>query len=122
MDQLMLQCQRCNHAGRYSTWVTSRWHLEPRIQRCERCGSAHACERGATPSPIGPALQSIAAGGRLSPWIDARYRPYVVGAFECEWRDGLRVRLWWNGSAWTWTGQRVAVGDMMKWRGTWGNQ
>ena len=116
---MIFQCRRCPHAGRYSSWVTARWHLGPTIQRCARCGTAHSCERGAEPVAIPPMLQGIHVAGRLSPWHDARYVPCVVGAFECEWSDGLRLRLWWNGVAWTWAGQRVDTSTMIKWRGTW---
>lgn len=75
--------------------------------------------RGTEPVAIPPQLQGIDQAGRLSPWHDARYVPAVVGAFEVEWRDGRRLRLWWNGVAWTWAGKRVATTGMGKWRGTW---
>ena len=55
---MSFQCRRCPHAGRYSSWVTARWHLGPTIQRCARCGTAHSCERGAGPVAIPPMLQN----------------------------------------------------------------
>lgn len=55
----------------------------------------------------------------MSPWYDARYAPYRPGWFECEFRDELRVRLLWNGSAWTWCALVVDTSDMVKWRGCW---
>lgn len=117
---MSFRCKRCDHAGRYSDWVTARWHSAPTVQRCERCGTPHACERGDAPVVIGPALCGIERTGlRLSPWVDARYVPYIVGAFECEWRDGATLRLWWDGRAWTWCGKRVDTSTMMKWRGRW---
>ena len=112
-------CQRCSHAGRYSSWVTARWHSGPTAHRCERCGTAHSCQPGTTPVAIPPPLQGINQAGVLSPWHDARYVPCVIGAFECEWRDGARIRLWWNGVAWTWAGLTVDTSGMTKWRGTW---
>ena len=115
----MFECQRCGHTGRYSAWVTSRWHLENRMQRCDRCGTAHSCAAGRLTEAIPPALLPIHAGTRLSPWHDARYRPCIIGAFECDFRDIGRRVLYWNGTYWEWGGYRVGVRELYKWRGCW---
>lgn len=113
-------CERCGHQQAYCTWVTNRWRDENCMQRCERCGVPHSCAYGREASAISPPLAGIATpGGKRSPWFDARYRPYVTGVFECEWPDGLRLRLMWDGRAWTWTGLVVDTTRMLKWRGTW---
>lgn len=90
------------------------------MQRCDRCGTPHSCCKGSAASTIGPLLQGTHVPGRLSPWYDARYVPYVVGTFECTFDCGRVLRLWWDGRAWTWAGQRVDTSGMTKWRGTWG--
>lgn len=114
---MTFQCQRCNRTGRYP--LTARSHMYVG-HRCDYCGSPHSVKLGETPTPIGPGLQPITARYlRLSPWHDARYRPYRTGWFECEFRGGLRTTLYWNGRAWTWCGQLVDTNDHYKWRGRW---
>lgn len=102
-------CTRCNHTGRYSARYS--------VHRCGYCGTAHHVPTGGA---IPPELLPICEPGRVSPWHDARYRPYREGVFECEFRDGVRLRLRWNGRAWTWCALVVDTVSMVKWRGTWG--
>mgnify|MGYP000906036567 CR=1 FL=1 len=113
------KCERCHRTGRYSSWVTSRWHSENMMHRCDYCGTPHTVAAGRPPEALGLQLVGIAdhRAQKYSPWYDHKYRPYATGVFECEFRDGMRLRLMWNGWAWTWTGRRVTDNEMVKWRG-----
>lgn len=111
-------CERCQHEQpfRFMRTPTGNW-----MQRCERCGTPHTCAKGRPAEAISPPLVGIAdpRTTRVSPWFDSRHRPYLTGVFECEFRDGLTLRLAWDGSAWTWTGLVVDTTDLVKWRGNW---
>lgn len=111
-------CGRCQHEqpDRFFRTTNGNW-----MQRCERCGTPHTCAKGRAAEVISPPLAGIAdtRTNRLSPWFDARYRPYVPEVFECEFRNGVTLRLLWDGTAWTWTGLVVDVSEMLKWRGKW---
>ena len=111
-------CERCGHRSqlRYVLTLNGNW-----MQRCERCGTSHSCAKGREAEAITPPLAGIAdpRTSRVSPWMDARYRPYAPGVYECEFRDGLRLRLVHDGRAWTWTGLVVDTADLVKWRGKW---
>lgn len=111
-------CERCHHEQPFRFFATSNGNW---VQRCERCGTPHSCAKGRAAEVISPPLAGIADPRtmRLSPWMDGRYGPYVPGVYECEFRDGLRLRLAWDGSAWTWTGLVVDTTDLVKWRGKW---
>lgn len=113
-----LTCLRCNRTGRYPSWVTARYSVNT-AHRCDYCGTTYCVKYGEAPAVITPPLASITAAGRVSPWIDKRYRPYVQGVFDCEFRSGLRLQLTWNGKHWTWRGLRVDMADHLKWRGVW---
>lgn len=118
---MSFQCQRCFKPGTYPAWVTARYH-ENTVHRCDRCGTAHSCRYGRPAEAIPPRLLPIDADTqRLSPWIDGRYRPYLRGVFECEFRDGTTLRLIWNGRFWQWCGLRVDIMNLVKWRGRWGS-
>lgn len=110
------QCERCLRTGRYSSWVMARWRDGNAIQRCDHCGTPHSCAFGRPASAISPPL---ADHGVISPWFDGRYRPYRAGVYECEFRDESRLRLKWDGVAWTWTGLVVDTTELLKWRGKW---
>lgn len=111
-------CERCRYEQpfRFMRTSTGNW-----MQRCERCGTPHTCAKGRPAEAISPPLVGIAdpRTTRVSPWFDSRHRPYLTGVFECEFRDGLTLRLAWDGSAWTWTGLVVDTTDLVKWRGKW---
>lgn len=112
-----LVCVRCRHVSRLRQIITHNGHW---LQRCERCGTTHSCSTRGVESVASPPLAPVATpGGGLSPWFDARYKPYREGVYDCAFRDGTEVRLAWNGSAWTWTGKVVDTNDMLKWRGKW---
>lgn len=111
-------CERCYRTGRYPSWVTARW-LSNTVHRCEHCGTAYCVRHGTSPTVIHPELLGIHEHGKLSPWFDPRHRPYRKNVYECEFRDGLRLRLTWNGRAWTWCGLIVDMQDQLKWRGVW---
>lgn len=114
------QCERCGLTARYSSWVTGRWRNENAVQRCDYCGTSHSCAYGRAASAITPELVGIAERVPIvSPWHDRRYRPYRAAVYECEFRDGLRLRLKWDGAAWTWCGLTVDVSELLKWRGRW---
>lgn len=89
------------------------------MHRCKYCGVPHSVTDGQPPTAISPPLAPINTVGRLSPWFGREYRPYITGVFECEFDKRLRLRLQWNGSVWTWTGQRVDMTTLIKWRGVW---
>jgi hypothetical protein len=108
-------CERCQYQQRDRRMQTANGNW---MQRCERCGTPHSCAVGREASAISPPLLSIGADGVLSPWFDGRYRPCTAGVYECEFRDGLRLRLAW-GSSWTWTGLAVDTSELLKWRGKW---
>src|SRR5690606_12410332 len=113
------QCERCLREDRYSTWVTDRWHQQPVVNRCNYCGTAHSCTPSGT-SAITPPLLGIAdPRGVVGAWVDAKYRPYKPGVYDCEFRDGTRLRLVWRGDAWCWTGLVVDTRELLKWRGKW---
>lgn len=118
---MIFQCERCQRAGRYSTWVTARWREQNMMQRCDYCGTPHSCAYGRVASAISPPLRDIGdpCTTVISPWCDARYRPYRAGVYECEFRDESRLRLKWDGAAWTWTGLVVDTTELLKWRGKW---
>lgn len=111
-------CERCHYEQpfRFMRTSTGNW-----MQRCERCGTPHTCAKGRPAEAISPPLVGIAdpRTTRVSPWFDSRHLPYLTGVFECEFRDGLTLRLVWDGSAWTWTGLVVDTTDLVKWRGKW---
>lgn len=111
-------CTRCNRTGRYSSWVTARWSVNTN-HRCEYCGTAHCVRRGEQPVAIPPPLLPVTADGRPSPWLDSRFRPITVGVYECEFNDGIRLRLRWDGNHWTWCSLAVNVIPLTKWRGRW---
>lgn len=113
-------CTRCNRTGRYPSWVTARYSVNT-AHRCDYCGTTYCVKYGERPAVITPPLAAIGSGGRLSPWVDPKYRPYTRGDFECEFREpaGLRLVLHWNGRHWTWRGLRVDMTDHLKWRGEW---
>ena len=115
------QCERCLQTGRYSTWVMARWRDGNQMQRCEYCGTPHSCAPGRPASAISPQLTDISDPSTtvISPWVDGRYRPYRLGVYECEFRDESRLRLKWDGAAWTWTGLVVDTTELLKWRGKW---
>lgn len=112
-------CCRCSRAGRYSTWVLARWLSENTVHRCEFCGTPHSVRSDRSPDPIGPELFPVTVEGRNSPWYDAKYRPYNHGVYTCEFADGLRLRLRWDGKVWLWCSQPVDTSTLRKWRGTW---
>jgi hypothetical protein len=89
------------------------------MQRCGYCGTTHSCTpAGAT--AITPPLLGIAdTRGVLGAWIDSKYRPCTPAVYECEFRDGTRLRLVWRGDAWCWTGLVVDTRELLKWRGKW---
>lgn len=110
-------CQRCHHQSlplRYERG--GNW-----MQRCERCGTPHSCARGRAAEAITPTLLSIHQAGVLSPWFDGRYQPYKDGVYECEFNNGIRLRLAWRNPGWWWTTRAVDVSTLLKWRGNWEN-
>lgn len=112
-------CIRCHRTGRYPSWVTARYS-ENTVHRCDYCGTTYCVRYGMVPEVITPPLATIDNPSRVvSPWVDPKYRPYITGDFECEFRDGLRLVLTWNGRHWTWRGLRVDMTDHLKWRGKW---
>lgn len=106
------QCERCHRTGRYM----ARSDMNT-AHRCTYCGTTYSVCQGREPSIITPEFDP--AGGRLSPWIAAKYRPYVAGEYECEFRNGLRLVLEWNGQCWVHRGRVVDMVDHYKWRGKW---
>lgn len=110
-------CERCGHQSRLRQMLTLNGNW---MQRCERCGTSHSCAIDRPASAISPPLVPVATPGcKLSPWIDGRYQPYCTGVFDCEFRDGTRLRLAWDGHTWTWTGLVVDTSELLKWRGKW---
>ena len=91
------------------------------MQRCYYCGTAHSCVAGHQASAITPPLLGIAdPRGVVGAWVDGKYRPCAPGVYECEFRDGTRLRLVWSGDdAWRWTGLVVDTAELLKWRGRW---
>ena len=113
------QCTRCSRTGRYSSWVTARWRNWNVPHRCEHCGTVHSVAYGRPPDPISPPLLDIYAGGVLSPWFAAKYRPYRDGTYECEFAGDLRLVLQWQDRAWRHRGLVVDIKTLIKWRGGW---
>lgn len=112
-------CQCCGYSEPYNLWVWNRAGTENTMHRCTRCGVPHSCRQGREAEAISPPLAPWRCGKRVSPWFSIDYKPHVIGVFEVATREGLTVRLWWNGHYWHWCGLRVDISAALKWRGVW---
>lgn len=123
------QCGHCRTYNPFSRFTRMNWNgvkssdgsIKAVAQRCGRCGASHGVLRGEA-EVISPIMMPTSTHGRVSPWYPPEYRPIIEGCYECEFRDGPTLSLYWNG--WYWAvsivdARRVQVRTMYKWRGVW---
>ena len=86
--------------------------------RCDRCGAVHHPDG----TVISPRMIAIPDEGdwRASPWMLTHTRPVERGNYEVRFTNVERVlRLYWDGSHFTWMHRRVRCNALLTWRGAW---
>lgn len=118
-------CARCGAANSPSAYLLQKSQLKPTPDHCIRCGASHSLHAGSVEviSPVMRPLPDDPLPWRASPWMLPRYRPALVGLYECRFRE-LEPRilvLQWTGKCFAIDGREVNCRTLMGWRGEWAN-
>lgn len=112
-------CHQCKAPGHFMCPAS----VEPRIERCQKCGATHV-RAGSQVSPLSPPMLPIVVAGRASPWMLGHTRPHLPGVYDCRFRGlGQVLRLYWNGRYFqpsNCDNRVVLLATFETWRGTWG--